>query len=180
MPSRPFHPLHPSTAPIIVPLPPSPPASGQLSLTPGTMPEAYQSARLPLPSFHCYPQPPQVDFDTWYYAPGMPVEVNEYDTSLAEQAYALAKRWHTCDVMGIGAGRCLWGRGRGEGGGGGRAKGLVCSLAQRCPKAGTYHVLYSSGCFLAMPCRHGSELLFGVHGSVAWVHCMQCGNQSGV
>lgn len=44
----------------------------------------------------------QVDWDTWYYAPGMPPVVNTYDTSLAEAAYALALRWHTGDVMGIG------------------------------------------------------------------------------
>ncbi len=44
-----------------------------------------------------------VDWDTWFYAPGMPPVTNEYDTSLASQAYDLAMKWHTCDVMGIGS-----------------------------------------------------------------------------
>ena len=52
------------------------------------------------------PSSPQVDWDTWYFAPGMPPVANVYDTSLADQAYELAKRWHTCDVMGIGSGVC--------------------------------------------------------------------------
>ena len=58
---------------------------------------------LPPPPRHC-PHLPQVDWDTWYFAPGMPPVANVHDTSLADQAYELAKRWHTCDVMGIGSG----------------------------------------------------------------------------
>ncbi|KAG2497173.1 hypothetical protein HYH03_004762 [Edaphochlamys debaryana] len=44
-----------------------------------------------------------IDWDTWFHAPGMPPVTNTYDTSLATQAYDLALRWHTCDVMGIGS-----------------------------------------------------------------------------
>lgn len=44
-----------------------------------------------------------VDWDTWFYAPGVPPVTNEYDTSLASQAYDLAMKWHTCDVMGVGS-----------------------------------------------------------------------------
>lgn len=44
----------------------------------------------------------QIDWEAWYYAPGSPPVTHEYDTSLAEQAYALATKWHTADVMGIG------------------------------------------------------------------------------
>lgn len=45
----------------------------------------------------------QIDWDTWYYAPGMPPVTNQYDESLGKQAYELAKKWHTSDVMGIGS-----------------------------------------------------------------------------
>ncbi|GAX73644.1 hypothetical protein CEUSTIGMA_g1095.t1 [Chlamydomonas eustigma] len=45
----------------------------------------------------------KVDWETWYFAPGMPPVSNVYDTSLAEEAFELAKKWHTCDVMGIGS-----------------------------------------------------------------------------
>ncbi|KAK9817160.1 hypothetical protein WJX72_010543 [[Myrmecia] bisecta] len=44
----------------------------------------------------------QIDWQTWLHAPGMPPPVNTYDTSLADQAFALAKAWHLADVMGIG------------------------------------------------------------------------------
>ena len=46
----------------------------------------------------------QVDWDVWFFSPGMPPISNVYDSTLAEEAYDLAKRWHTCDVMGIGSG----------------------------------------------------------------------------
>lgn len=39
---------------------------------------------------------------TCRYKPGPPPVTNEYDTSLGQAAFDLAKRWHTCDVMGIG------------------------------------------------------------------------------
>jgi len=52
--------------------------------------------------FHDNPAVQQVDWDTWYYAPGNPPVTHSYDTSLSEQAYALAMKWHTADVMGIG------------------------------------------------------------------------------
>ncbi|PRW45014.1 leukotriene A-4 hydrolase isoform X1 isoform B [Chlorella sorokiniana] len=45
----------------------------------------------------------QIDWDTWYYAPGMPPVTNRYDENLGKQAYELAKKWHTSDVMGIGS-----------------------------------------------------------------------------
>jgi leukotriene-A4 hydrolase len=45
----------------------------------------------------------QVDWDTWFYAPGMPPVTNEYDTTLATKAYDLAKSWHTSDLMGVGS-----------------------------------------------------------------------------
>ena len=32
----------------------------------------------------------------------MPPPVNKYDTTLGDQAIALAKAWHTSDIMGIG------------------------------------------------------------------------------
>jgi len=44
-----------------------------------------------------------IDWDTWFYSPGMPPVKNNYDTSLATAAYDLAVQWHTADVMGIGA-----------------------------------------------------------------------------
>eukprot|EP00775_Hariotina_reticulata_P009872 gene9872-10030_t len=44
-----------------------------------------------------------IDWDTWFYAPGMPPVKNSYDTSLATAAYDLAVKWHTADIMGIGA-----------------------------------------------------------------------------
>lgn len=43
-----------------------------------------------------------IDWDTWLYSPGVPPPVNNYDTSLADSSYALALKWHTCDVMGLG------------------------------------------------------------------------------
>lgn len=52
-----------------------------------------------------------IAWDTWFYAPGPPPVNNEYDTSLGQAAFELAKKWHTCDVMGLGgmekAYRCL-------------------------------------------------------------------------
>lgn len=42
------------------------------------------------------------DWDAWLYAPGMPPAANEYDASLAAAADALAVRWHTADVLGVG------------------------------------------------------------------------------
>lgn len=44
-----------------------------------------------------------IDWDAWFYNPGMPPVENSYDTSLATAANDLAVRWHTADVMGIGA-----------------------------------------------------------------------------
>ncbi|KAL4448420.1 hypothetical protein ABPG75_005639 [Micractinium tetrahymenae] len=44
-----------------------------------------------------------IDWDTWFYAPGMPPVTNTYDESLGQAAYELAKKWHTSDVMGIGS-----------------------------------------------------------------------------
>lgn len=38
------------------------------------------------------------------FIPGMPPNVNSYDASLAESAYALAQSWHTSDLMGLGTG----------------------------------------------------------------------------
>ena len=38
----------------------------------------------------------------------MPPCENTYDTSLAQAAFDLATRWHTCDVMGIGGGPPGW------------------------------------------------------------------------
>jgi leukotriene-A4 hydrolase len=43
-----------------------------------------------------------VDWDTWLHGLGMPPDVNTYDESMAEAAYALARRWHATDVLGIG------------------------------------------------------------------------------
>ncbi|KAL6769065.1 LTA4 [Auxenochlorella protothecoides x Auxenochlorella symbiontica] len=45
-----------------------------------------------------------IDWDLWFYQPGMPPNVNSYDASLAESAYALAQSWHTSDLMGLGTG----------------------------------------------------------------------------
>lgn len=44
-----------------------------------------------------------MDWDVWLHAPGMPPVSNTYDQGLAQAAYSLAGRWHTCDIMGIGA-----------------------------------------------------------------------------
>lgn len=44
----------------------------------------------------------KIDWDAWYYEPGMPPVRNQYDTSLATAAQALAVKWHTADVMGLG------------------------------------------------------------------------------
>lgn len=44
-----------------------------------------------------------IDWGTWLHQPGMPPVTNSYDTSLATAAYDLAVKWHTADVMGIGA-----------------------------------------------------------------------------
>ncbi|EFN56549.1 hypothetical protein CHLNCDRAFT_144199 [Chlorella variabilis] len=46
----------------------------------------------------------QIDWQAWLYSPGMPPVTNRYDESLAAGAYALATRWHTADVLGIGGG----------------------------------------------------------------------------
>jgi len=51
----------------------------------------------------CMHDLPQIDWDTWYYASGFPPVTHAYDTAMAEQAYALASKWHTADVMGIGS-----------------------------------------------------------------------------
>jgi hypothetical protein len=51
----------------------------------------------------CLPAVASIDWDTWLHAPGMPPVSNSYDTSMASAAYDLAVRWHTADVMGIGA-----------------------------------------------------------------------------
>jgi len=42
-----------------------------------------------------------VDWKTWYYAPGMPPEVVEYDRSLAEASEDLANKWMQVDAEGI-------------------------------------------------------------------------------
>ena len=52
------------------------------------------AARLPRLRVKRRPVPP---------LPGMPPPTNTYDEGLATSAYALATRWHTADVMGIGA-----------------------------------------------------------------------------
>jgi len=44
----------------------------------------------------------EVDWDAWFYATGMPPVTLEYDESLPRVAYALAKKWHCGDVMGLG------------------------------------------------------------------------------
>jgi len=54
--------------------------------------------------FKHVPAVQQIDWDTWFYAHGMPPVNNSYDISLAQQAYDLALKWHTCDVMGVGTG----------------------------------------------------------------------------
>ncbi|GIL75506.1 hypothetical protein Vretifemale_5282 [Volvox reticuliferus] len=53
--------------------------------------------------FNKVPAAQDVDWNTWFFSPGMPPVTNTYDTSLAQQAYDLAMKWHTCDVMGIGS-----------------------------------------------------------------------------
>ncbi|KXZ45002.1 hypothetical protein GPECTOR_59g609 [Gonium pectorale] len=53
--------------------------------------------------FKDVPASRSVDWDAWLHAPGMPPATNVYDTSLAQAAYDLALRWHTCDVMGVGS-----------------------------------------------------------------------------
>ncbi|PSC70392.1 Leukotriene A-4 hydrolase isoform A [Micractinium conductrix] len=45
----------------------------------------------------------EIEWETWFYKPGMPPVTNKYDESLGQQAYELAKKWHTSDVMGIGS-----------------------------------------------------------------------------
>jgi len=44
-----------------------------------------------------------IDWAGWMYSPGMPPADNAYDHTLADASFNLAKAWHTCDVMGIGA-----------------------------------------------------------------------------
>ncbi|KAF8069679.1 lkhA [Scenedesmus sp. PABB004] len=53
--------------------------------------------------FAAVPEVAGIDWDAWLHAPGMPPEANTYDTSLAAAAEALAVRWHTADVLGVGA-----------------------------------------------------------------------------
>jgi leukotriene-A4 hydrolase len=43
-----------------------------------------------------------VDWETWLHGRGMPPDVNAYDESLLAGARALAERWHTVDVLGLG------------------------------------------------------------------------------
>eukprot|EP00803_Ostreobium_quekettii_P007760 evm.model.scf_79.1 EVM.evm.TU.scf_79.1 scf_79:2120-8772(+) len=43
-----------------------------------------------------------IDWDAWLYSPGMPPVGNDYDLSMAEAPYALAQKWHTSDLMGVG------------------------------------------------------------------------------
>jgi leukotriene-A4 hydrolase len=50
------------------------------------------------------PPPPPPPRRRWFTSRGMPPCDNTYDTSLAQAAFDLATRWHTCDVMGIGGG----------------------------------------------------------------------------
>ena len=47
----------------------------------------------------------KVDWETWLFAPGMPpVDVGEYyDDVLAKASAELAKKWHLCDVLGMGS-----------------------------------------------------------------------------
>ncbi|KAG2494613.1 hypothetical protein HYH03_007378, partial [Edaphochlamys debaryana] len=72
---------------------------------------AHRHATLTTDQFRSYfleyfkhvPAAATVDWEAWLHAPGMPPVTNAYDTSLAERAYDLALRWHTCDVIGIGS-----------------------------------------------------------------------------
>eukprot|EP00884_Botryococcus_braunii_P019549 jgi/Botrbrau1/6278/Bobra.0129s0023.1 len=43
-----------------------------------------------------------IDWDTWFYKPGLPPVKNDYDSELAQAAYQLASRWHQADLMGMG------------------------------------------------------------------------------
>ncbi|EGV66683.1 Leucyl aminopeptidase yscIV [Yamadazyma tenuis] len=42
----------------------------------------------------------QINWDSWLYAPGMPPVKPDFDTTLADQCYQLAARWHTAIVEG--------------------------------------------------------------------------------
>ena len=43
-----------------------------------------------------------IDWETWLYGLGMPPSVNSYDGMLVEASNALAVKWHTVDVLGVG------------------------------------------------------------------------------
>ncbi len=45
----------------------------------------------------------QIDWDTWFYKPGMPPVKLDYDESLAKKSYELAIQWHTSDILGVGS-----------------------------------------------------------------------------
>jgi leukotriene-A4 hydrolase len=45
----------------------------------------------------------EIDWDTWLFKPGMPPVKLEYDESLAKQAYNLAMKWHSSDILGVGS-----------------------------------------------------------------------------
>ena len=57
-----------------------------------------------------------VDWETWLYKPGMPpVDVSMfYDDALATASAELAKKWHLCDVLGMGANDRPEGVGKGD------------------------------------------------------------------
>ncbi|DBB10759.1 hypothetical protein WJX82_009512 [Trebouxia sp. C0006] len=45
----------------------------------------------------------QIDWQTWLYSPGLPPVQNDYDPTLGQAAEALAKKWHTSDLMAMGS-----------------------------------------------------------------------------
>lgn len=45
----------------------------------------------------------QIDWQTWLYSPGLPPVQNDYDPTLGQAADALALKWHTSDLLGIGS-----------------------------------------------------------------------------
>ena len=40
-----------------------------------------------------------IDWDAWFYAPGMPPDVNSYDAGLAQAAFGLAQKWHAANLL---------------------------------------------------------------------------------
>jgi leukotriene-A4 hydrolase len=45
----------------------------------------------------------EIDWDTWFYKPGMPPVKLDYDQSLGKKAFDLATKWHTSDILGLGS-----------------------------------------------------------------------------